>query len=360
MNHRGQILSLMAAWGYAPESIGEVRAVLDVYRVETADGPKNLKWTRHSDEMLLFVISALRHLEDNGFHHLRLPLATVDGTPFLVRDGEHYLLSDWIDGHQVDVIHPEQLAGSCRTLAYFHRASRGFRPPDGINVRQRWGELHYALGKRCHELEQFPRLAAKRGRLTGFDRAVAAETEYYLALANFARDMLAKSSYRPLAAKAALEGSLCHGDVAARNFLVTPKGEVCLIDFDGLCQDLPLIDLWKFLRRAMKSLRWDTTLGLRILEAYESVTPFTSNELEVLLALVSFPQKFWRLANRYYGGRYRVEEDRFLRKLQRCTLDRQAHAEFLGELVRLCRERGAHSDWPPSPFTAAPLRDGLG
>jgi len=348
---RELVLTLMKAWGYAPGSIGEIRPVLDVFRVETATGPMNLKWARHSDEKLLFILSALRHVAANEFHSLRLPLPTVAGEPFLVHDGQHYLLSEWIDGHQVDLTQHSQLSAACQTLARFHQASSGHRPLPGVNMRARRGQLVQSFARHCHELERFPLQTTGHSRLTSFDQAIRTETDYYLALAKFALALLGGSSYVDLAAQAANDGSLCHGDVAARNFILTPSGEVCLIDFDGLRQDLPLADLWKLFRRAMKAYHWNVDLGLGILEAYESVTSLSPRELEVLLALTCFPQKFWRLANRYYGGKYQVGEDRFYRKLRKYTTERLAHAAFLQRLAALCRDRGVTTVWPDCPFT---------
>lgn len=360
LNHRAKIVSILAAWGYGPEDIGAIRPVLDVYRVETRDGPLNLKWTRHSDEMLVFVTSALRYLADRGFRQLRPPRPTVDGRPFHVVDGEHYLLADWIDGAQVDLARPEQLDAALRTLAGFHLASRGYKPPPGANQRARWGMLLDSLAKRCVDLERFPSAAAARANQTGFDREIRAETEYYLSLAVFARELLLRSAYRSLAARAAAEGGLCHGDAAARNFILTPGGEVCLIDFDGLRQDLALTDLWKLFRRAMKGFAWDFGAGCRMLRAYEAVRPLSPDELEVLLALLSFPQKFWRLASRYYDGAYPWDEERFLRKLRKYTRQRQAHAAFLSSFAALCRARGVRTAWPGRPFPAAAYGGGRG
>ena len=350
-DQRSQVLSLMTAWGYRPETIGDIRPILDVFRVETPDGPMNLKWTRHPDEKLLFILSALRYVWENGFHSIRLPLPTADGAPFLVRDGQHYLLSAWIEGTEVDLAVDTHLAGACQTLARFHRASLGYRPPPGLVVRERWGQMLESFASRCSELERFPKQAQAHRDPTGFDREIWRETDYYLGLATLARELLARSSYRELAARARIRGSLCHGDVAARNFILTPHAEVGLIDFDGLRQDLPLMDLWKLFRRTMKTFHWDVGFGLRILEAYESILPLSPAELEVLLALTAFPQKFWRLANRYYGGRDRIEEERFQRKLLKFTDERRAHAAFLGRLAGLCRERGLNSNRPPYPFS---------
>jgi len=351
MDHRAKVLPLMTAWGYRGEMIGDIRAVLDVYRVETVNGVKNLKWTRHAEAKLEFILSALNYLTANGFNLLRPPIPTVSGPPFLVAEGEHYLLSDWIEGEKADFTSPSQLAGSCRTLALFHQASCGYRPPKDNHIRSRWGSMLNSLRMRCAELEALSlrHLKPATGQ-TAFDRLVGEESQYYLRLSQTALALLDRSKYEELNLEMAVKGGLCHGDVAARNFIITPAGDVCLIDFDSMLQDLPLIDLWKLYRRVMKTFKWDFALGLGMLEAYESINPLSASELEVLLALLSFPQKFWRLANRYYGGRYRVDEARFHRKLVKYTGQSQAHALFLSRFARLCQTRGAIT-----PQTAASL-----
>lgn len=348
---RETVLPFLAAWGYGPESVGAVEPVLDVYRIETRDGAKNLKRTRLSPDKLRFVLSGLQHLHRNRFRALCLPLPTKDGTPFLDRGGWRYLLSDWIEGRQADLGRPAELSAAVRTLAAFHQASRGYRPPMESNSRFHWGNLLVSFFKRCEEMRRLALETRRRMAATGFDREIRAEIDYYLALADFARDLLSASSYKALAAEAAEEGGLCHGDVAARNFIQTPRGDVFLIDFDGLRQDLPLMDLWKLFRRLMKTHGWDSGLGRSILRTYEDVKPLSPAELEVLLALTAFPQKYWRLASRYYGGRYAVQEESYQRKLRKYTRHREAHAAFVSDLAALCRERGVRRVWPAGPLS---------
>lgn len=361
-----KVIALLAQWGFTAESIGNIEPVLDVYRVETAQGPMNLKWTRHPDEKLLFIVSALHHLAERGFQQFSRPLPTVDGRPFLVHEGQHYLLSPWIEGRQADWGRTEELTASCRLLAGFHRASRGFKPQPGKPVRALWGSMLPTLAKRCRELERFARLWTAGKPAGPFAEEARREADYYLALARFAFNLLKASSYRQMSSRGADQGGLCHGDVAARNFIWTTAGTVHLIDFDGIRQDIFLMDLWKLFRRLMKKFDWRIDLGAQVIAAYESVSPISARELEVLLALTSFPEKYWRLANRLHSGRFGGQEFKLHQKLKKYTAQRKAHAAFLSYLARCCRERGVDpSTWPACPFIGTeihdpPLRQGHG
>lgn len=341
MIERAEILSLLDAWGFTPEMVGGIHPVLDVFRIETAVGPMSLKWSRRSGDRLLSVARGLEYVSENGFRSCRLPLPTKSGAPFLAQGGRHYLLFEWIEGERIDFSCPEQLAASCRTLAHFHLCGRGFDSSGGSFAR-----LVRSLARRHRELQSFAGRAGRSEAGSGFERELGRALGYYLELAAFGRRLLA--GIEPEAG-ATGESGLCHGDVAARNLILSPGGEVFLIDFDAMRPDLPLLDLWKLFRRAMTGLGWEAEAGLRIIDSYETVAPLRPGELAVLLALLAFPQKLWRLARRFYRGRHEGEEEKYTRKLRRFTSQSHAHASFLREFARLCRARGLAVEWPPLP-----------
>ena len=338
MIERAEILSLLDAWGFTPEMVGGIHPVLDVFRVETAAGPMNLKWSRRSGERILSVVRGLEYVSARGFRSCRLPLPTKSGAPFLARGERHYLLFEWIEGERIDFSRPEQLAASCRTLAHFHLCGRGFGSSGGSFAR-----LVRSLARRHRELRRFAGRAWAGEAGGGFERELGKVFGHYLELAAFSRRAFAGID------PTIDESGLCHGDVAARNLILAPGGEVFLIDFDAMRPDLPLLDLWKLFRRVMADLDWDVEAGFRIIDSYESMAPLRPGELALLLSLLAFPQKLWRLARRFYRGRPKAEEERYIRKLRRFASQRRAHAVFLHEFARLCRTRGLAVEEPPVP-----------
>ena len=67
--------------------------------------------------------------------------------------------------------------------------------------------------------------------------------------------------------------------------------------------DIQIKDLYQFLRKVMEKNSWDQSLGFMIIDTYISVKPLSRDEKYYLYALLVFPEKFWKIANRYYNAR---------------------------------------------------------
>ncbi|NLG83602.1 MAG: phosphotransferase, partial [Firmicutes bacterium] len=135
--------------------------------------------------------------------------------------------------------------------------------------------------------------------------------------------------------------SLCHNDVAARNFILTPEGEAALIDFDAMRPGPPLFDLWKIFRRALARLDWSWEVGLAMLEAYGEISPFSPTELLGLLGLLTFPHKLWRLVRRFHRAGEEGEKRKYARRIHRLWDQTRPYGQFLFDLAALCRAKGA-------------------
>ena len=61
-------------------------------------------------------------------------------------------------------------------------------------------------------------------------------------------------------------------------------------------------DLYDFLRKVMEKNNWDIPLGKTLLEAYSNIRPLSVREFEVLKAILSYPEKFWKIINYYYNS----------------------------------------------------------
>ncbi|MGQ9779754.1 MAG: phosphotransferase [Bacillota bacterium] len=341
---RHELLSILAAWGLSPETVGAISPVLDVFRVETPTGPLNLKWSRRSEDHLLFVARGLEYVYQRGFRSCSLPLPTTDGRPFLPYRGRHYLLFRWIEGERVTFIHRAELIASCCTLARFHAAARGFPAEGPGGDRRAWRKLLSSFARRQRELEESLRLIADRDLLAERQEDLWPAAAYHLALASFARRLLG-----PLKAQGGVfaEDCLCHNDVAARNFILTPAGEAALIDFDAMRRAPPLFDLWKIFRRALVRLDWSFEAGLAMLEAYEGISPLSPAELLALLALLAFPHKLWRLGRRFRKAEEEKEKQKYARRIRRLCAQTRSYGNFLTHLADLCRSKGATIEGMP-------------
>ena len=97
------------------------------------------------------------------------------------------------------------------------------------------------------------------------------------------------------------KGSLCHGDLQHHNTLLGKEG-IFFINFEKFVLDSPMRDLGLFFRKMMEKNNWSKELGLYILDCYEKQRILSQEEKYQLYYRLSYPEKFWKIANFYFNS----------------------------------------------------------
>ena len=298
-DQRRQIAVLLENWGLRPDRLVPVKTV---WRVMTTGGTYCLKPVDKRSAKVRFIAAAMEHVRRRGLARMAAWIPTVRGEPYVtVREDLHFMLTGWIAGVEPDYYDAVHLEAISQTLAEFHQASRGFRPPNEDHDRNRLGRWPDRLASRRQELLRFRREAASRSAPSAFDRLFLEHADWICDRAGRSCEALARSAYGRLVKEAAGVNPLCHGDVATRNFVFTPAGESYLIDFDFISIDLPITDVWRLLRRTLRH-GWKIESARLMLRAYSSVSPLRPDELRVLAALLTFPDQAWASIHKRRGG----------------------------------------------------------
>jgi spore coat protein I len=79
----------------------------------------------------------------------------------------------------------------------------------------------------------------------------------------------------------------------------------------------------------MRKCDWDISKTEIITHAYSSVEMLSKEDLEVMRIILQFPQKFWRVINRYYNSRRSWSEKSFVIRLQEVIDEIGPHREFI-------------------------------
>lgn len=294
-----------------------------------------LKKLSVSHERLEFILSATTYLRERGSlipAPVNLP---ASGLPYFEHDGAFYILSEVAPGRAPRYDVPKDLELIARTLAEFHRASRGFRPPAGSKERAhlgRWGEDYR---QKREKLDAFAARAS--GEDSQFARAVSAAMPHFRERAARAEEDLGASVYDAWCEEVSREPILCHQDFAAGNLALVeqpPPGRVWIFDTDSITVDLPARDLRKVLNKALKkSERWDPGKANRFLDAYRRVFPLTREQLDVLRVDLTFPHLFYGIVSKYFEGRESEwSESKFAAKLARVIEFEKSKEPFLDGL----------------------------
>jgi spore coat protein I len=298
----------------------------DTFMVVTSQGRKVVRKVPFSPERLLFVHGAKEHLAENGFKGIDRYLCTVDGQPCFSFDNNNYTLTDFIDGRECSFENDGDVKRAAVALAEMHRASRGYRAPGGCKVQDDLGKLPGYFSKRLDDIRKMKK-QAKRGK-GRFDQLFLEYVNYFCELGEGALEELNASGYDGLAERTKEEGLFCHHDYTHHNILLDAE-KVTIVNFDYCCFELKVYDIANFIRRKMRKCEWDFSKTGLILDSYRAVEPLSNEELAVLKTILQFPQKFWRVVNRYYNSRRSWSERSFVARLQEVVDETGPHGEFI-------------------------------
>lgn len=322
---------LLAYWGLEPLAVNAVR---DVYRVQAREGLFCFKEVKEKAGKLRFIAQALRHLEANGFNRLAAFRPTLQGESFVSEKGKYYIVTPWLDGEEPDYRNQEQMGATARTLAEFHLATEGFVPQGDAEAKVKVGKWDKKLKKQLIELVDYCSRAENSGEAGGFDQLMRVHSPWLGQQALAACQLLNSSPYDQLVRQYEGKLPICHGDTAARNFLIDGQNQAWMIDFDSMAVDLPIVDLWRLLRRTLRKGEWRMQEAGNILEQYRQVRPLSKQELQFLHALLHFPERPWRLAKRYYeGGIAEEERAKLLERVEEYLAPWENKSRFLDEFA---------------------------
>lgn len=312
-----------AAYGIRISSIRPNRAG---YILDTDKGRKYLRSCQYSESRLIFVQSAKEHLVANGFKTLDTYLLTLGGKPYIDIDGRLYTITTYIDGRECEFSDDNDAIRAAVALAAMHKASKGFKSKSGVMVPSDLGKLPENLNKRYEEIIRMRRKAERERN--AFDYIYLDCVDKFIKMAEESLSILEGLEYPRLVKKTLMEGVICHHDYSYQNILM--KGNTTyIIGFESCMEELRIYDLVNLIRRKMRKCEWDPGKAAMIINAYSKYEPLSRDEIVVMKAMLMFPQKFWRVANRYYNSRRSWAQRNFTSMLEEVIAEYDHHIRFM-------------------------------
>ncbi len=275
-----------------------------------------LKPTELSSERLLFINTLINHLVENGFENCHPFTETKEGIPYAQLEGRNHVLMPHHSEPCFSFDDREELKVAAGLMAKLHLAGLGFTREKAAGKMEKYNlpfTVKCSLGttpelfrKHCMELKKFKRMAT--GSVDDFDLVFGKIAGDYCLLAESLVSALVNSSYSEMVEEAEASGCICHKNFSGHN-LVKAFPYPILGNFDEAAIDLPVYDIAILLRRRLRKCNWDCNEAYVILDTYSKIRVLSQKELELLKILLQFPNKLWKVANKYYNSkRFRYEK----------------------------------------------------
>lgn len=309
--------------------------VKNVYRVRTKESDYCLKVIKYNFPHFWFILSAIKHLQNNGFDRIPEILTRVDGMDYISVDNYNAYLTKWISARECNYDNPIDVAVAATKLAELHDKSQNFHVTAQMQPRVYWYKWLENFKTRKTEIFDFKRRIELKQNKSEFDNLYLAAVDEEARRADRAIEHLLASSYFEKVKEEELRGGFCHHDYAHHNVLIEESGAVNIIDFDYCILDISLHDLASLLLRKMKNGKWDLEEAIHIMDNYNNVRALNPKDIPIMAAFMEFPQDYWQVGIQYYWEEQPWGEEFFLKKLKKVYEDSEEKQEFIEEFKEL-------------------------
>ena len=254
-----------------------------------------------SIERICFNHLVKEHLAKEGFPYTDRYIQSNSGEPYFIFQDDIFTISYYLRGKDCNFDSSIDLAKAASALAAMHTASVGTECPDKyIFAKRDLGMMPKIFQHRVDELKRFKKIARK-GK-SQFDYIFLKVADIFIDQGEKALFDLNNSQYTRLIEKCSIDNSICHHDFTQHNIVIADNISYIKC-FDNCCVEIKEYDIANFLRRKMRKCSWDLTDAKYMLDNYRSVCEISESEFEVLKIILNFPQKLWRIVNKYYNSK---------------------------------------------------------
>lgn len=319
--------------------IEDIKPNKGVYLLKTDKGLKCLKKINYGTQKLLFVYGAKEHLMKNGFPRVDRYCVNTEGNPYALVNEDIYTLSGWIEGRECDFKSKDDLVNAAKSLAYLHIASKGYEPPENSKLKTDLGRWSGLMEKRVRSLDKMRDMGRKKGSKGSFDLNYTKTAQFYKDLGKRAINVLESSMYMDLCRITEEEKGFCHHDFTYHNIIIDKEDNVNVIDFDYCKREIRAYDISAFMIKVLKRVDWSIEHAQLIIDSYNDVSPLKEEEYRVLFAFLLFPQRFWRLSNRYYYNEVNWPSNTFNNKLEDLISEQEIYTKFIDNFKMLYNQK---------------------
>lgn len=323
-------------------NIHNISKVRSVYKVESDKGTLCVKRAKNGRRKAQNGYYLVENLKKNNFYNTATYFRTYRGK-YYVEYGKHiYYVTSWIDGTECNVSDINEAIGCVELLAKFHNAVASI---DLSNIKlknnlKNWPEIFYS---NVLDLEKFKSYINRKVIRTQFDNLYYDYIDMYYHRGLTALTFLNSSNYYKLSKEANNQKSICHNSFYYQN-IIKKGNQYYLIDLDSVIIDLQIMDLGNFIRRLMSKseYHWDFSKAKILIEHYSLFKTVTVEDLELILSLLIFPYRFWKLGKKRYIKHKSWSETKYLKKLNKIlkySLDEQRFIESFMNYINMLKDR---------------------
>lgn len=304
-------------------NVHKMTRIRGAFLLETDNGYKLLGKTYASAGRLVWENKVKNYLRANGFGMIDAYCINKEGnisTPDTM--GVRYSVRDWYIGEECnlnDIVHVRKASAN---LALFHEVTGGFGHDlaGPGSVQEDICQVFVRHNKEMNHIRNYLKNKKYRNEF---------ENKLYNAYPLFYDK--AKETVLTLADMEFGERKIIHGSYTYHNIIMCGDA-IATTAFDKCTYGYIIMDIYYFLRKVMEKNCWDRSFGMAVFEGYESVRKLNEGELAMIKCLLSYPEKFWKLASCYMNNKKTWIPRKNTEKLDLLISQNEDRSGFISEI----------------------------
>lgn len=192
-------------------------------------------------------------------------------------------------------------------------------------------DLRSVYSKHTRELKKaYNYLKQKKSRQL-FEQMAYKNIEAFYEEACRACERLMSSTFNERLERAAQSMELSHGSYTYHNVLVDGK-DTFVVNFDRYKNECQINDLYQFIRKVLEKYNWESHVFYRLVDEYDRICPLSDEEMELLMVLLSYPEKFWKIINQYINANKSWIPDKNVEKLRKVIDQNSRKRELIDKI----------------------------
>lgn len=308
---------------YDMEILGAVRGRGSMI-LKTDQGIRQISPFDGSEERLEQEREFKENLYETGFHHIDCCVPNREGELITCdRYGNPYVMREYFEGRECNPGSICDLNQAAANLAIFHIRGRELYAKEGRTYAYREpGNFR----RKTQEMKKIRSFISKRPTKNDF------ELLYIEAYDAFYRQAIDCQAMMDACDRTNIAGHIgyCHGAYNYHSVLFC-GGYLATVNFDRFHVGYQLIDLYQFIRKVMEKNNYNFDMAVKIIEEYDRILSLTREDYRYIYILYSYPEKFWKVSNRYMNSRKCWISPANLEKLSKLITDEQEKQKFLSD-----------------------------
>jgi CotS family spore coat protein len=308
------------------------------YKIATKDNYYWLYALKSGRDDIINNDSIGQELIKNKFSYFQNYIRTKYHELYIRSNKTIYYLTECIEGEACNIRSFDEAAKAVKFLASFHTVSYKINN-DSQRLKKNRQNWIYIFNKNLSDFEKYKILIEKKRIRNSFDSIFYQQIDYYYKIGMLSLDLLSKYDYYNTLHKGDTNYTLCLDGLNRKNFIKT-NGLYYLTSLDPVIIDYYVNDLNKYIKSIMNKtdFAWDFIKAKGLIEAYSDIKKLSKQDLGILLALIIFPYRFWKLGKKRYVTRKNWDENKYMNKLQKITKYQEKQEKFINDFFNYLSE----------------------